>query len=115
MTGERILRGFKRIGIALAIPCFVVALGFGAVAAYEDLKSKEDWSAFPTQPPAPAADRPAGPWQKYRLEPVDHDPFAKKSVLRDAAPVILGSVGLGIVLFFGSWLIGWVFAGFARD
>lgn len=115
MTGRTLIRGFRRLGIALAIPCFLTAAGFVSVAAYEDYKWREfpespaNWGSVPLEPTAQDP-------KKYRFEP---NPFAdlipKRSALADSAPIAAGAAALGLALFLGAWLIGWVFAGFVRD
>jgi hypothetical protein len=120
-TGERLIRGFKRAGIALAIPCFLVAAGllaFGGYQQFERIRYEEQWKEFPVAAPEPSKEH--GPWEQYRkqkdvqLVPVDYDPFSDSRF--QTLAISAGAVsGVGAVLFFAMWMLGWVCAGFARE
>lgn len=115
MTGTQIIRGFRRLGIVMAIPCFIASAAYLSIGVYEDWVRKDEWAAFPDRPPP----RAKLDGQPFKTKPVDHDPFAdlipKRSVVRDVAPFAAGIAGLGVALFFACWLVGWMFAGFVRD
>jgi hypothetical protein len=111
LTGPRLIRGFKRLGIALAIPCFLGAAGLLSFGIYQEYQREHDpWKEFPgVQTSAPAK------WGAIRLEPVDYDPFSGESKLTEVSLWSASICGLGLTAFLGMWLVGWVFAGFAKD
>ena len=87
-TGERLIRGFRRVGIVAAVPCLIAAsiiAGYGAVADYQ-LRPRE---TKPTSSGAltfddiipPTLGQPAnGSRKEPQLVPVDYDPFAKSKL-----------------------------------
>jgi hypothetical protein len=83
MTGERLIRGFKRAGIALAIPCFLVAAGllaFGGYQQFERIRYEEAWKEFPVAVPEPSKEHASSEQhakqKNIQLVPVDYDPFS---------------------------------------
>src|SRR5450631_1118750 len=119
MTGERLIRGFKRAGIAPAIPCFLVAAGqlaFGGYQQFERIRYEEKWKEFAVAVPEPSKEH--GPSEQHgknvQLMPVDYDPFSDSGF--QTLAISAGAVaGVGVVLFFAMWMLGWVCAGFARE
>lgn len=137
--GRRLIRGFRRIGIVAAAPCFAAAIvmaGYGVVSDYQNAHRDDWWKNAPLAKPATKsgaltfdefmpvkpgepAKPTSGPWDAYRtpeprLVPVDHDPFAK-SELWSSLAWAGGIAAIGVLLFLTFFAIGWICAGFARD
>lgn len=125
-TAQRIVRGFRRLGIALSIPFFVFAAGFLSIGIYQDYqRANNEWKEFPTQKPSSATER--GPWEQYQSDkkPNYFDRFDKdnpssdlipeKSRLQEISMISAGVAGLGVAAFLSMWLLGWVIAGFTKD
>lgn len=80
------MRGFRRLGVALALPCFIAATGFLCFGLY----SEYQWREFPA-----AANQ--------------------TTLLADMAK-LAGVIGaIGALAFVAMWTLGWVIAGFSRD
>jgi hypothetical protein len=122
MSGESIMRGFRRLGVFLAVPCIVIAVGYLGTGFYTEYQSRQDHPNYfarfhPDGAPA-SAKRPdavmgANPFAD--LIPQRAVSGTQKSQLNEMSLISGSFVAIGAFLFLATWLLGWVVAGFAQE
>lgn len=134
LNSARLTRGFRRLGLVLALPCLAVSLIIAAAGLYNYCTTTDPdawWKNAPLakQEPssrtvtfddlAPKKLDEKGPWTQYqqknaKLVPVDFNPFAAAE-LRSSLLLAGIVAAVGAALFALCWAVGWTLAGFARD
>lgn len=117
MTGQRVIRGFRRLGMVLAAPFLVAAVVQLGLWAYSG--PSEWWKTDQVVTAAASGD----PWEKYlkppsaaALPPIP-DGFELVRPARTPDQLIIAGLlaGAGTGLFLLCLALGWVIAGFVRD
>lgn len=140
--GARFIRGFKRIGLTVAIPIVVIgpisSIAYGYSEANDDvgrynqmvcmsrIKAKGalvgEWISY-TSPPRfeyyPDNNGCEGPHWRVSENEIELGIMTKPDWLASFAPIAgigtLASIAAALFAYFGSWVLGWVIAGFTRD
>jgi hypothetical protein len=120
MQGQRINRGFRRLGIALAFPFLLAAVVCVGVFVFS--------SPIAPAPPSKSSSTglfddliPRDNIRKKNAEPSSTDEWWKKDPIvqptRSTEPLLWATTlaAIGVVMFVLCAGLGWVFAGFARD
>lgn len=137
-VGARIIRGFRRVGLVLAVPIIVFGIPaslYGGYNNYDSKARKEAQASCLLDKALKKQDLPVLSYDKTKIDPEaagckgplysvypwEFPAYAKSpaSFVDDFAPVGLGgslAAILGAIILYGFfWAVGWVIAGFTRD
>lgn len=143
MVGARVSRGFRRLGLVVALPALVLAVGASVLAGvgmamaptelpgvsivadcqksspglFDDIPIVAPPKGFQLDPPQTVGDADFERCLASHREKADAWQANHRAILApyDAIGFASASAAIGVIWFALCWAIGWVLAGFARD